>query len=266
MNVIGEKVFKTRKEDLVGRTYRDVRGEALYKEIAPHMAAALAGKNVSFDGTWSVGDQTYHYQSSYVPDVLPSGEVAGFYAMTFDITALKETQRELDSLARHDPLTGLPNRREFTKRLQLAMEKSQRSRQLIALVFLDIDRFKAINDTHGHGIGDAVLKEFGGRLRRCTRVSDTVARLAGDEFVVVLEGLSSTQEVSAISEKIVNAVRQPMRLDGLDLIVTSSLGYATYDGLGGDVEALTAKADKALYRAKQSGRDRFASTTFVDLA
>ena len=266
VNNTGERVFGTRNEDLVGRSYREVRGEALYAEIAPHMAAALAGRNVSFDGTWSVGEQTYHYQSSYVPDVLPNGEVAGFYAMTFDITALKETQRELDSLARHDPLTGLPNRREFTQRLQLAMERSRRSRQLMALVFMDIDRFKVINDTHGHGIGDAVLKEFGTRLRRCTRVADTVARLAGDEFVVVLEGLSSTQEVSAISEKIVHAIRQPMRLDGLDLLITSSLGYATYDGMGGDVEALTAKADEALYRAKQSGRDRFAATTFVDLA
>ena len=266
LNVSAEATFGIPAQQVLGRTCREVRGEALYAELAPRIQAVLRGERVEFEGAWTIAGRPVHYQSSYVPDIDAAGGVAGYYAMTFDITALKNTQRQLDLLARIDTLTGLPNRREFVERLRLAMSRSQRSRRLMALLFLDIDRFKAINDGHGHGTGDAVLGEFARRLQQCTRVTDTVARLAGDEFVVIVEGLGSTGEIDVVAEKIVEAVRQPMELPGLTLHVTCSLGYASYRGQGGDVDSLTAKADQALYRAKQAGRDTFAATNFAMLA
>ncbi len=130
------------------------------------------------------------------------------------------------------------------------------------MIFLDVDRFKGINDGYGHGVGDAVLKEFASRLDLGVRVTDTTARLAGDEFVVILEGLNDVAEVTLVAEKLGKAIRQPMRLAEHTLTITASMGYAFYEGGGGTTEALVARADRALYRSKAAGRDTFAATTF----
>ena len=135
----------------------------------------------------------------------------------------------------------------------------------MALVFLDVDRFKAINDSYGHGGGDIVLKEFAARLNQSTRVTDTVARLAGDEFVVILEGLEASSQATLVCEKIGAAIRAPMRCGEHVLTVTASLGFALCEGEGGTVEAFAARADRALYRAKAAGRDTFAATNFGEL-
>jgi diguanylate cyclase (GGDEF)-like protein len=177
--------------------------------------------------------------------------------MTFDISALKETQHRLDMLASIDTLTGLPNRRQFDERLRDAMARTRRSATTMAVMFLDIDHFKSINDTLGHGVGDMVLKEFGARLQRQMRSTDVVARLAGDEFVVLVEGMRDVEELTALAGKIVHAVRPPLVFEGRSVPITTSLGVATYEGDGRSPVELLAAADRALYAAKRQGRDRF---------
>lgn len=173
---------------------------------------------------------------------------------------IMDSERHLEQLCRVDPLTGLSNRRNFEERLEQAMARTRRNKRPMALVFIDVDYFKQINDVHGHAAGDAVLKEFAARLQGAIRVTDMAARLGGDEFVVLIEGLNTADEASIVSEKLQSAIRAPMAVDAQLLQVTASMGLAYYEGHGSSAEALVAKADQALYRAKAAGRDTFVAT------
>ena len=177
--------------------------------------------------------------------------------MTFDITELQETQAQLELLARVDTLTGLANRRQFDERMAQAMSRTRRTLQPMAVLYLDIDHFKAINDSLGHAVGDAVLCEFARRLEACVRVTDTVARLAGDEFVILLEGIAGGAEAGHIAAKVVACIRAPFEVADAPLTVTASVGVAPYEGAVQTAAEVLALADRALYRAKKLGRDRF---------
>ena len=180
----------------------------------------------------------------------------GVFTLASDVTALKEVERELQRLARVDTLTGLANRRQFDELLEQALARSRRSRRPLALIFLDIDHFKAINDTHGHGVGDAVLKEFAARLQATLRTTDLAARLSGDEFVVILDGVAAADEATAVATKLLHAIRQPMGAGSQTLSVTASMGLAWLDGQAEvGAKELMVRADRALYRAKDAGRD-----------
>ena len=251
------RTFGIDTEASLGRTMREVRGEAVYERLRPHVEAALRGEPTSFVYTDGVNGRMRHYQSDYIPDIDATGRVQGFYAMTFDITELRETQAQLERLARVDALTGLPNRRQFDERIAEAMARSRRLDQALAVVFLDIDHFKTINDSLGHAGGDAVLREFAQRLRDCVRITDTVARLAGDEFVLLLEGVASAADLDLLAGKIVACIRPPFDVAGVPRHITTSAGLAVYDGSAHDASTLLAQADAALYRAKQLGRDRY---------
>ena len=249
-------VFHVEPDALLGRTMREAGGEKLYAHIQPHAAAALRGERATFQGAFKIQGETRHYQSTYVPD-MDEGGARGFYAMTFDITELKENQRRLDELARVDSLTELPNRRQFEERLSEAMARARRTGRPLGLMFLDIDHFKSINDTLGHGAGDHVLKEFGARLKRQVRATDVVARLAGDEFVILLEAVHPGAELGALAQKIVGAIRPAFAFEGQSLQVTTSVGVAVYEGGEADMATMFASADRALYDAKRTGRNRF---------
>ncbi|MEQ1685846.1 MAG: diguanylate cyclase [Burkholderiaceae bacterium] len=251
------RVFGIDTEAALGRTMREVRSEAAYAAIAPHVSTALRGEKVSFAYSDLVGGQLRHYQSNYIPDIDAEGRVRGFYAMTFDITELQNTQAQLELLARVDPLTGLPNRRQFDERIADAMTRSRRTKQAMAVVFLDIDHFKSINDSIGHAGGDAVLCEFARRLRACVRSTDTVARLAGDEFVVLLDSIDGGSEFGRLAEKIVACIHAPFEVAGQALVVTTSAGVAVYEGGRQDAAEVLSRADTALYSAKKQGRNRF---------
>ncbi len=242
----------------LGRTMREVRGEATYALLAPQIQRVLRGEKVAFtysaDGANGINR---HYQSHYVPDLDAEGRVDGFYAMTIDITALHETQAQLEALARVDTLTSLPNRRQFDERIVEALARARRSKQTIALMFLDVDHFKRINDTHGHAVGDAVLREFARRLKANVRVTDTVARLGGDEFVVLLENVGGASDFGALAAKVVSGIRPRFELGEIRLAVTTSVGIASCTGGELSPAELLASADAALYRAKSLGRDRF---------
>ena len=163
----------------------------------------------------------------------------------------------LEHMAHHDSLTGLPNRLLFNDRLKQAIQRAERSQRPLALIFIDLDRFKIINDTLGHDVGDLVLVEAASRLESALRKSDTVARLGGDEFVVILEEFESQQSVAQISRKIIDEISEECQIMDHSLYVTASLGISFYPDNGTDLTTLKRCADIAMFRAKESGRDNF---------
>ncbi|HEY1396888.1 diguanylate cyclase domain-containing protein, partial [Roseateles sp.] len=188
----------------------DVFGVASTSQRSAQLMLALGGERVEFEITSTMLGKQRHLRSIYVPDVGPDGRVLGIFTLSIDITVMKQAEAQLARLASSDALTGLPNRREFDQALDGALARQRRQARegrMLALLFLDIDHFKAINDTHGHGVGDTVLRDFATVLRRTVRGSDHVARIAGDEFVAVLEGLNQPEEAEQVAAKIVEAVR-----------------------------------------------------------
>lgn len=192
-----------------------------------------------------------------VLDLSRRDEVGALSRAFHSLTRLRaRADEEMARLARTDSLTGLYNRRMFEGELDKALLRAGRTASRVAVAYLDIDRFKLINDTHGHATGDLVLIEFARRLRATVRVTDTVARLAGDEFVVLFEHLGSSEELAALGRKIVEAMRPCFLADSLSLAVTTSVGLAVAaPGIGRD--ALLRQADEALYAAKAAGRDSY---------
>ncbi|HRX69897.1 MAG: EAL domain-containing protein [Candidatus Competibacteraceae bacterium] len=171
-----------------------------------------------------------------------------------DITERKHAEGQMAYLANYDALTGLPNRYLFQDRLEHALSQADRSGEQLALLFLDLDRFKAINDTFGHDVGDELLKKAARRLMDTVRNSDTVARLGGDEFILLLENVIDSEEVSHVAGKVLARMNQPFHLSGRDLFVSASIGIALYPGDASDVHTLLKHADTAMYQAKEQGR------------
>lgn len=174
-----------------------------------------------------------------------------------DITNKKMQQEELEKKANYDSLTGLPNRLLLTDRLRLAMAQSKRSDLLLAVCYLDLDGFKPINDVHGHEAGDQVLTEVAKRLSRSVRAGDTVARVGGDEFVLLLWGVENIQECDRTLERIVVDIDSPIALANIQVSVTASIGVSVFPINGDDPNLLTAQADSAMYRSKQAGGNRY---------
>ncbi|BAE52421.1 sensor domain-containing protein [Paramagnetospirillum magneticum] len=185
------------------------------------------------------------------------GVVTHFMAVKENITQRKETEQQLVHQATHDTLTGLPNRLLLEDRVHHAIEVAKREGRRIGLMFLDLDRFKIVNDSLGHVAGDELLKVVSDRLRHTLRRSDTVARLGGDEFVVVLTHFQSTTELAEVAEKISAALDEPVELSGHKVHVGASIGIAIYPDDGDNFNALMKDADTAMYRAKQKGRNTF---------
>ncbi len=170
---------------------------------------------------------------------------------------LEESNKVLESMALHDELTGLPNRRLLLDRLELAIAHARRKKRTMAVMYLDLDGFKQINDTLGHDIGDALLSMVAARLTAAVREEDTVARLAGDEFVIVMWELSQANSVARLGSKIIQALSQSYSIQGHDVNMTASIGVGIYPAHGEDVETLLKNADKALYEAKRSGKNNY---------
>lgn len=240
---------------LRGMSLLEVFGSTAYAAFGHHVRRALDGERLDFTHELATLQGRRHVDVNVVPDIDEHGRVLGLYVMMIDITALKETQRRLDRLARADVLTGLPNRRRFDEGLREAMARTRATGVPMAVMFLDIDRFKRINDSWGHAAGDAVLQQFATRLRHQVRGTDLVARLAGDEFVVLVEGMQAVADAEALAEKIVRAIRPPFDVAGRALAVTTSVGVTRYHGGDQAPGDLLAAADRALYRAKELGRD-----------
>ena len=245
---------------ILGHHISDVAGPDLYLSRKPMIQRALAGERVEFEAQTLTQGGERVTRVSYVPDTGPDGVTRGIFSLSLDISALKAVERKLIDLARVDTLTGLANRLAFNEFLPGAIARAQRTQSALAVLFLDIDRFKTINDTLGHATGDGVLVEYARRLLASVRATDTVARLAGDEFVVVLENLQAKEAAAAIARKIVDQIGgAPFELDGQRLRVTTSIGVAFHpaDEAPATSSELLARADAALYRAKSAGRNTY---------
>lgn len=185
------------------------------------------------------------------------GDVASYMAMLSDISERKRQEEQVRHQAEHDALTGLPNRILFLDRLHQALATWRRQQHRCAVMFLDLDKFKAINDTLGHQAGDAVLREVSARLRACVRRVDTISRLGGDEFVVLLADIKGADQAAHVAGAVTQALRRPIDVGGQPVALSVSIGIALCPDDGVDVEALLHHADVAMYHAKQDGRDAF---------
>jgi diguanylate cyclase (GGDEF)-like protein len=171
------------------------------------------------------------------------------------LAEVRMAEEKIKDLAYHDTLTALPNRLVFTDRLALAVSQAQRQGSRLAVLFLDLDHFKVINDSLGHSLGDQLLQQVAGRLTGCLRAGDTVARLGGDEFTLLLPGVQGPAEAERVALKVLDTLREPYRLEGRELFVTASMGISLYPDDGEDADTLVRNADAAMYRAKEQGRD-----------
>jgi diguanylate cyclase (GGDEF)-like protein/PAS domain S-box-containing protein len=236
----------------------DEFGQAVAPGFEVFVAKARRGGSDENDWTYVRKDgSTFPVRLSVTTLRDARGEPTGFLGIGTDITRRKQAEAQLLYLARFDSLTGLANRSHVLEALGEAIARCERDGHPLALVFLDLDRFKPINDRFGHHAGDLVLQEFARRLSRSVRATDTVARLAGDEFVIVLDLLHEPADAAAVAEKIAAAMREPFRILGQDLVVSTSMGIAVRRPGETDPEALLRRADAALYRAKASNVDAY---------
>ena len=178
-----------------------------------------------------------------------------------DITDRKVAQEQLEYQAYHDALTGLPNRLLFRDRVEMSLAHARRSAHHAAIMFLDLDHFKLVNDTLGHTVGDRLLQAVGARLADCVRAEDTIARMGGDEFTILLTEIADRRSAAIVAAKVLEAVGQPLVVDGHELFVTTSIGIAVFPDDGADAETLLKNADRAMYRAKELGRHNYQYAT-----
>jgi len=184
-----------------------------------------------------------------------NGHLLGTTGFAQDITGRKNAESQIRHLAHYDPLTDLPNRTLLSDRLQQALATAKRDKAHMSILFIDLDKFKPINDALGHHVGDLLLKEAAKRMQDCVRESDTVARIGGDEFVVLLPVIDAEQDAMLVAEKIRHALNRPFVLVGQSLKISSSTGVAVYPEHGSSETQLVKNADIAMYHAKKSGRN-----------
>jgi diguanylate cyclase (GGDEF)-like protein/PAS domain S-box-containing protein len=242
------------RDAVVGRTLREVLGEEEYEATHGAIERALAGEAVVFERTSDAGATRRHLHMSYLPLRLADGTLDGFIGVAQDITEHKVEQARLLELTRLDPLTGALNRAGFDHALDDRVRRPAAGQ--LALLCIDLDHFKAVNDRHGHPVGDELLKLFVRRLRNAVRPTDAVARLGGDEFAVLLDNLRESANAEQVAEKVLAAAQAPFRIDALEVQVGASIGIAVRHGSENGA-ALVERADGMLYLAKQAGRGRY---------
>ncbi len=244
--------------EIVGQPFDRVMPSALASELDEYFLRGMQGERLEYELRVSLPSGPRWLKCAFVPDLDEAlGRPRGVYGVIHDVTKAKQAEQHLTRLARFDTLTGLANRHQFNETLARALDDDDADPKPLALMFLDIDHFKEVNDRHGHGSGDLLLKDFAQRLADCVRPTDAVARLAGDEFVVLLEGLHSEDEPQFVARKIIAAVEKPFLLDVHSVGVTASIGIAMRGSASESASALMKRADEALYEAKRAGRNTF---------
>jgi len=183
--------------------------------------------------------------------------VLNYVGVMRDISTIKQSQQQLEYMANYDELTGLGNRNLFYTRLKVGIEKASRHRRQLAVVFVDLDNFKVINDTLGHDVGDVLLSEIAKRIKSCVRQEDVVCRLGGDEFTVYIEDFVDAQSLVGTAQRLTQAVSEPCRISGHDIFVTASVGISIYPNDGQTMSELLKNADTAMYKAKEQGKNGF---------
>jgi diguanylate cyclase (GGDEF)-like protein/PAS domain S-box-containing protein len=253
-NKVFTEFFGLAGEDIIGKHVREVLGEEVYQELEGHFAQVLQAHPVTYQRTHKLPNGESRYiEVKLLPHIGDQGKVLGCFAVTTDITEHKLAEERIQRVAHHDSLTGLPNRLLFNDRLEQAISLAKRDSRQFALLYLDLDKFKPVNDTLGHAAGDELLKAVGARLRRQVRESDTVARVGGDEFTVILPDIARREEAETVAKKIIAAVAAPFELGSQrhSVDIGTSIGIALYPADARDADALVKAADAAMYSAKQ---------------
>ncbi len=252
-------VLHRRTSEIVGLDEGLARswGEAMQHVIESRGSAEIelataAPRNADGDG----GTERWLH-SRLVSEIGPDGAVGGVLTVTRDLSVQKQAERQLEHHATHDPLTGLLNRRMLLDSLEAALGRADRASTSIALLFIDLDGFKEVNDALGHAEGDLVLRTVADRLRGACRAHDIVARLGGDEFIVVCEGLTSAEDVDTVARRIVGELSLPLTGAATGLRVPASVGVVTSVGADASAETLLRRADEAMYQAKSAGGSRW---------
>ena len=253
-----ERWSGTQRDQVIGWTLPEVLGRAEYERSRPWIERVLAGETVTFEKSYAQsGRRDHHLSISYIPLWLESGEVDGFVAVAQDISTQRQESVRLRRLAHHDPLTGVLNRAGFDD--YLAQRLGEGGGPALAILCIDLDRFKPVNDRHGHPVGDQVLRMFAARLVALVRPTDAVARLGGDEFAIALAGVRDIEGALGVADKVVAAAGSPFQIGSLELEVGSSVGVAFGARVDAGWAELVGRADQALYSAKNAGRGRHAA-------
>ena len=253
------RVFGYDPTDLLGTELKGlVHGEDRRRVFEAVIEAAAEGRTCSVvEARVRHADGSWRHTETAVSSLLDDPEVQGVILNTRDITERKELEAALSHQAFHDSLTKLPNRALLKDRVDHAAARAQRRQRALAVLLLDLDGFKAVNDTLGHAAGDTLLTAVADRLLDCVRPTDTCARLGGDEFAVLLEDLASPNDWQVVANRMLESLREPFHLDGKDMFVRASIGVATRGEGGEGADELLRNADVAMYMAKSQGKNRF---------
>lgn len=247
------------RAEVIGKHSRLLRSGLHAAEYYEEMWASLVRDGVWQGETWSrKKNGEFYAQLGNISAVRnEAGQTTHYVGLFTDITDIKENQRQLEHLAYHDALTQLPNRSLLADRMRMSLAQAERNGTLAAVAYLDLDGFKPVNDTHGHDIGDRLLVEIARRLQASTRAGDTVARMGGDEFALIYNGLEHSDECEQVFDRLLASIAEPVTIDGHTLSVTASIGVTLCPLDGSDPDTLLRHADQAMYLAKQSGRNAF---------
>ena len=240
--------------DILGKHLREIVGERTYSDIKCHYVEVLQGHPVTFQRTRKRQNGEIRYlEIKLMPNIGEHGRVLGCFAVVIDITEHKLVEERIQRVAHYDSLTGLPNRILFNDRLTQAISHAKRDSRQFALLYLDLNKFKPVNDSLGHSAGDELLHAVAARIRCQIRESDTVARVGGDEFVVILLDVGGHDEVETVARKIIATVETPFQLGAQkhNVDIGTSIGIALYPAHARDADALIKAADAAMYSAKQ---------------
>ncbi len=247
------------REEVLGRNTRFLRSGHQDRSFYGQMWAELLEKGVWHGEMWNrkKNGELYAQLSNISAVRNEHGKIIQFVGLFSDITALKESQRHLEHLAYHDALTQLPNRSLLADRMRMALLQAERNHTLTAVAYLDLDNFKPVNDQYTHATGDRLLVEVARRLLQTTRAGDTVARMGGDEFALIYNGLQTPDECEQVVHRLLARLAEPILLDGQALQLTASIGMTLYPLDGSDPDTLLRHADQAMYMAKQAGGNCF---------
>ena len=257
-NPAAEAIFGFPAYDAIGKPVAQILGSDAERHNIETMCRELleAGDgNKTTLGNVTRGGRSIQCEWYNTPLVDGAGKVTGFASLVHDVTERLNTERTIHYMAHHDALTGLPNRRLMQDRLNQAIMSARRKQRHVAVLFLDLDRFKVVNDTLGHDTGDFILKDVARRLASCVREGDTVSREGGDEFVIILPDLERPEHARVVADKIMKDLVRPVEIGGHEIHVTPSIGISQYPNDATDVHQLLKHADNAMYQAKDAGRN-----------
>jgi diguanylate cyclase (GGDEF)-like protein/PAS domain S-box-containing protein len=259
-----EELTGLASEDVLGKKAADFLPNLGEQRVDDLLRRALNGEIITLAETYYTilsSDRQGWISAVFRPQYDTRNNISGVIGNIRDLTDRKRAEQHLEYQAYHDALTGLANRRLFQEHLTLAVSLAQRRKALVAVLYLDLDHFKIVNDSLGHTMGDLLLREVASRLKTAVGEGDVVARVGGDEFTIVLQELKNRQDAASMAQKVLRGVAAPINVDGHRLYITTSIGITIYPDDGEDAETLLKNADNAMYRAKSEGRNTYEMST-----